>query len=310
MRLLQQEEYTPVQALAEQIGLSKRQIERILASLGEMGIPLQSVHARGYRIAPQPNGVPVHLTNAELWALMLLPRFGLKGLGEGARCAIESLTHRVARHLSEKTQARINEMSSLVAVSASGDELPKDVWETLTQALHQNLQLAFDYHPLQPTDLIHRRVEPWGLFSLRQVWYLHAYDLDRQAARNFRLTRIRAARLLGFPAERPNGYSAQQGLFHAWTIGTGELQEVVVECSPVLTAWLQENPVHPEQRWEGQRVTFSINNRPYFLAWLLSQRGARLVSPVSMHAELLALLQQRQEELFSEKSVASERVQC
>ena len=297
--MLQRQEYTPVKTLADQLGISKRQVERMLAGLGELGIPLESLYGRGYRMAPQPNGMPVHLTSQELWALLLLRRFGGRGLGEGASHAIDSLTNRVCHFLSNTAQSQMAEMSELVASPSEPELLVPEVWEAVTQALHRSLLLAFDDHPLEPSDLVQRKVEPWGLFCVEGIWYLHAFDQDRQAGRNFRLNRMQAPRLLNVKVARPERYSAEQAVFHRWNIGTDPDEEVVVECSPTLAAWLAENPVHPEQRLDRQRISFPINNRAFFFDWLLGQRGARLVSPEDLRQELYAHFRQRQVELFA-----------
>ncbi len=60
-------------------------------------------------------------------------------------------------------------------------------FDTIREALLARREIRFRYRE-QP-----RRVQPWRLSQRRGRWYLVGYDLTREAARNFKLSRITSA---------------------------------------------------------------------------------------------------------------------
>lgn len=59
------------------------------------------------------------------------------------------------------------------------------VWDATTR----RMPITFDYaRPGQSSST--RRVQPWGIVSWRDRWYVTGYDLDREAPRVFRVSRI------------------------------------------------------------------------------------------------------------------------
>src|SRR5215210_4328736 len=61
--------------------------------------------------------------------------------------------------------------------------------------------LEFDYRRPDEDDPAHRRVHPWGVVAWHGRWYLVGQDLDRQAPRVFRLSRVVGAPRPVGPAE-------------------------------------------------------------------------------------------------------------
>jgi proteasome accessory factor B len=60
--------------------------------------------------------------------------------------------------------------------------------------------VAFTYRTPEGDGPTHRRLQPWGVVCWRGRWYVVGHDLDRNAARCFRLSRIvGAVRLTGQP---------------------------------------------------------------------------------------------------------------
>lgn len=62
--------------------------------------------------------------------------------------------------------------------------------EPLRTAIRARRTVAFHYRRPGDAEPAARRVEPWGLLSRNGGWYCVGFDLDRQAARVFRTSRI------------------------------------------------------------------------------------------------------------------------
>ena len=70
---------------------------------------------------------------------------------------------------------------------SSGDPA---TFEALSDALFRQKRVSFDYRAMGRDETGRRTVEPYGLFFLNGHWYLAGHDVERQAIRNFRVSRI------------------------------------------------------------------------------------------------------------------------
>nr|WP_231366041.1 WYL domain-containing protein [Zhihengliuella flava] len=83
------------------------------------------------------------------------------------------------------------------------------VWAPLTRAANAQSGVSFRYRRVDGTES-DRRVLPWGLGQRFGLWYLIGFDLDRQAERVFRLSRIVSRvsdAVVPEGHERPAGFS-------------------------------------------------------------------------------------------------------
>jgi proteasome accessory factor B len=63
-------------------------------------------------------------------------------------------------------------------------------FEPVYAAARDRRQLEFDYRRPDDDEPARRRVQPWGVVAWHGRWYLVGLDLDRQAPRQFRLSRV------------------------------------------------------------------------------------------------------------------------
>ncbi|MGY1812423.1 helix-turn-helix transcriptional regulator [Blastococcus sp. SYSU D00820] len=179
--------YEPDDGTARADEAFKRMFERDKAELREMGVPLETGRTSafdtedGYRIARADYELPeITLTGEEAAAVGLALR-----LWESAQLA-------GAAH------------SALVKLKAAGIEvdsgrrLPlqprldsdEPAFEACYTAARDRRQLEFDYRRPDEEQPARRRVQPWGVVAWHGRWYLVGHDLDRQAPRVFRLSRV------------------------------------------------------------------------------------------------------------------------
>jgi proteasome accessory factor B len=165
----------------------KRMFERDKAELREMGVPLETGRTSafdtedGYRIAR---------------ADYELPEITLTG-GEAAAVGL-------ALRLWESAQLAGPAHSALVKLKAAGIDvdtsraLPlqprldagESAFEPAYAAARDRRLLEFDYRRPDDDEPARRRVQPWGVVAWHGRWYLVGLDLDRQAPRQFRLSRV------------------------------------------------------------------------------------------------------------------------
>ncbi|HEX2073429.1 MAG TPA: WYL domain-containing protein [Geodermatophilus sp.] len=165
----------------------KRMFERDKAELREMGVPLETGRTSvfdtedGYRIARADYELPeITLTGEEAAAVGLALR-----LWESAQLA-------GAAH------------SALVKLKAAGVDVDtaraiplqprldshEPAFEACYTAARDRRVLEFDYRRPDEDTPARRHVQPWGVVAWHGRWYLAGLDLDRQAPRVFRLSRV------------------------------------------------------------------------------------------------------------------------
>ena len=153
-------------------------------------------------------------------------------------------------------------------------------FETLGDALFRQKRVTFDYTSMGRGEVSARTVEPYGLFFLNSHWYLVARDVDRDAFRNFRVSRISGLKVnearKGTPDyEIPATFSLRTHARsrNAWELGDDPAVEAVVEVrgsSGATRAAAALGSVNPD---DGERRRFTVRRVDVFARWLLSFAG-------------------------------------
>lgn len=164
----------------------KRMFERDKEDLRDLGIPLETGtnsawdDEPGYRIARRDYALPdINLAPGEAAAVGLAARMwssaSMSAAATRALRKLEAAGVEVAP-LPEGLQPR---------VESSGSAFP-----VLAEAVHDGRRVAFAYRSGGAPDAAPRTVEPWGVVWWHGRWYLVGRDVDKDATRVFRLSRI------------------------------------------------------------------------------------------------------------------------
>jgi proteasome accessory factor C len=136
----------------------------------------------------------------------------------------------------------------LQITTASGDD--SKIAGVMSQAIVDHRLLRLDYYKENEAEFSTRRVEPYQLMNGQEGWYVHCWDLDRDATRSFRLDRIREAEILDEEFEpRPGIEPDVQG----WP-RTGEVpasRPARVWISPDRARWAKEDRRVVEELKDG-----------------------------------------------------------
>jgi proteasome accessory factor BC len=126
----------------------------------------------------------------------------------------------------------------LQITTAKGDD--SDVARVVSKAIAGRCLLAIDYYKENEDEFTARRVEPYKLMNGQEGWYVHAFDLDKDAPRSYRLDRIREATALDEPFEPREGVEPD---VHGWP-STGEVpasRTARIWVSPDRARWARED---------------------------------------------------------------------
>ncbi len=165
----------------------KRMFERDKAELREMGVPLETGRTSvfdtedGYRIARADYELPeIRLTGEEAAAVGLALR-----LWESAQLA--GAAHSA---LVKLKAAGIDVDSSRAIPLQPRLDAGEPAFEPCYTAARDRRKLEFDYQRPDEDAPTRRHVQPWGVVAWHGRWYLVGLDLDRQAPRQYRLSRV------------------------------------------------------------------------------------------------------------------------
>ncbi|HWB35147.1 MAG TPA: WYL domain-containing protein [Rugosimonospora sp.] len=183
----------------------QRKFERDKAELRELGVPLETGAASafdpepGYRIARRDYALPdIPLAPDEAAAVGIAARLWRQtGFAAAASSGLAKLR---AAGIDVDPNATLG-VEPVVTVEPA--------FEPITAATRDRQAITFDYRIPEEDAASTRHLQPWGTVCWRGRWYVVGHDLDRDATRCFRLSRVQGAvRRYG----RPGAYRAPEGV--------------------------------------------------------------------------------------------------
>ena len=193
LEILQAREHVSGAELAERLEVDVRTVQRYIARLQDLSIPVESVRGVGgfYRLKPGFRLPPLMFTDEEAFALSLGLR-ALSQLGLSAFApATEGASAKLGRVLPDALRESIRTVEDVVAVepgpwvmSTSADSLIR-----VASAIRMRRRVRFEYRSHGGVDS-QREVDPYGVIHTDGRWYLIGRCLSREALRTFRLDRV------------------------------------------------------------------------------------------------------------------------
>lgn len=179
--------------LAEQLEVTPRTLRRDVDRLRSLGYAIEAISGPGggYQLGKGAAMPPLLLDDEEAIAMAVALRSatdsfaGLRETGLRALVKLEQL-------LPARLRRRLSAVDAMtVSVHARPAELAPDLLTVLAGACNDNERLAFAYED-RAGNATTRNVEPHRLAHAHEhVWYLVAFDVDREDWRTFRVDRIR-----------------------------------------------------------------------------------------------------------------------
>ncbi|WP_433411579.1 helix-turn-helix transcriptional regulator [Microtetraspora malaysiensis] len=200
LSLLQSRREWPGPELAERLGVSDRTVRRDVGRLRELGYQVESTTgtAGGYRLV-SGRDLPLLLDDDEAVAIaagLLTAADGtVTGIAESAVRALAKLRQVLPVRLSGRVAALAEAISPVAR--AGLPRVDPMALAAIASACRDRELLAFEHRSREGV-VSRRRVEPYSLLSTHGLWYLLAYDPDREDWRTFRVDRIGDPRSTGW----------------------------------------------------------------------------------------------------------------
>jgi len=169
----------------------EKMFERDKEELRSLGVPIEVGYVdRAFEDEP---GYRVERSAFELPEIDLEPD----------EAAVVGLAARVWQHAglaATTTQALVKLKAAGVGVDRAALDVvqpqlaaEEPTFETFWDATRTRTEVTFDYRPSTAAQAAPRRLRPWGVVSYRGRWYVVGHDVDRDAPRMFRLSRVQGA---------------------------------------------------------------------------------------------------------------------
>ncbi|MBA3292058.1 MAG: WYL domain-containing protein [Actinobacteria bacterium] len=264
----------------------RRAFERDKDDLRAMGIPIEvrkkdplDEHSDGYIIDKERYYLPdLELEADEIAALRIATEAVRGGQGEAAaglmKISVDSTTAPV-----DGPQV------------AWGDDMRQPALGAIYEAQLERRPITFDYQSASG-DRTDRRLEPYGLVNRRGHWYVVGNDVDRDAPRAFRISRIQGnVTMLEGDYAIPPGFDAQAHL-PAEPYEMGERpREAVVRFDASLAWWVDQNlgrATRVEQADGSLDLTLPVGNVEALVSWVLGFGAAvEVLSPSEARSAIL-----------------------
>jgi len=212
LEILQAREHVTGAELAKRLEVNPRTVQRYIARLQDLCIPVESTRGVGgaYRLKPGFRLPPMMFTDEEAFALTLGLR-ALRHLGLATFApATEGAAAKLGRVLPHTLRESANAVEEVVAIepgpwviSTSAESLIR-----LCTAVRMRRRVAFHYesHERIPS---RRELDPYGMVHMDGRWYVVGRCRLREDLRTFRLDRVSELELSDETFERPANFDAK-----------------------------------------------------------------------------------------------------
>ena len=212
LRCLRRSPSTTVDALAQEVGVSRRTVLRDICALRDQGFVIYSEPGRGggLQLDPQSIQATPRLSVAEVFALLIsvaamqaAGNLPFSGLADAGLAKIEqSLPPEKIRGLRRFLDClHVGKIAPEQDLSDLG-ALDPALLPTFETAFLDRLYLRFDYRDAKGT-VTRRAVEPQAMLILPPLWYLVGWDHQKQGFRHFRMDRISGPEIMPDQSFRP-----------------------------------------------------------------------------------------------------------
>lgn len=213
LELLQTQPLTTGQQIADQLGIDRRTVRRYVATLQELGIPVEGERGvgGGYRVRPGFRLPPLMLNDEEaivvVLGLLAARRLGLDTPSESVEGALTKI-HRVLPDAIRRRVEALEETLEFTTSAKIGAPVPGDTVLLLAEAIRRRKRVHMRYRSFEGEET-QRELSAHGLVVHSGRWYLAAFDHGRDDLRTFRVDRMDRARLAdGSAVDAPLDFSA------------------------------------------------------------------------------------------------------
>jgi predicted DNA-binding transcriptional regulator YafY len=190
LELLQTQPLTTGREIADRLAIDRRTVRRYVATLQDLGIPVEGERGvgGGYRIRPGYRLPPLMLGDDEAIAVVL----GLIGAGRQGLDAADTALAKIERVLPDALRRRVEALETTLGFTippTAGSPVAGGTVLLLADAIRRRRRVNARYRSFEGAES-ERELSPHGLVVHSGRWYLAAHDHGRRDLRTFRVDRM------------------------------------------------------------------------------------------------------------------------
>ena len=272
--LLQARKRLRAQDLAREFEVTERTIYRDMAALAESGVPVVGLPSEGYELMAGYFLPPLRFTLREARAMLIGARLVVSQARGSLPADAQSALNKVAAQLPTALRDEVQQLTDAIGFAFHDQfDLDDPKVSQLQKAIQQRRVVWLRYHSYSQNEVTEREIEPLGM-NFNGEWYVGAYCRLRKGARDFRLDRIDALKVLD-ATFKPRQLMRPER----------ELVEIHIRFAPERVRWVRErqhygylSDVSADKN--GTVMRFAIESYQEFHEWLFQWgASAELLSP-------------------------------
>ncbi|HJT79799.1 MAG TPA: WYL domain-containing transcriptional regulator [Chthoniobacterales bacterium] len=291
--------YPNCRKLADELEVSSKTVQRDIDFMRyRLGLPIEydQLHFGFYYTEPVASFPNIEISEGELIALYI----GQKALTQYKGTAFEAPLSTAFRKISDGLRDTISmtwtDLDSAISFRTTGRSTTDvHLFEQLSHALFKHLEVRFEYKKPAGNRYEQRHVQPYHLGCIENLWYLFAFDVDRQQLRTFALPRIRDVRVSKTKFKRPPDFSIGKFLgesFGVFSKPTKTRYAVRIRFDDFAAPRIQERQWHPSQKIRPLKngaieLSLTLGNLEEIERWILSwSTHAQVLSPPELKTRI------------------------
>lgn len=257
-QLIAAEKFPNCRTLAKELEVSPKTIQRDVDFMRwQMGLPIEYHQTEfGFHYTEPVTHFPMlEISEGEVVALFIAQKALAEHRGTIFQKPLEAACHKLAGSLRGKISVSWAEMDAAVSFRSAGAGAAEiGVFDAVSRAVLQSVEIAFHYHKLRSEQLELRRARPYHLGCVENQWYCFAHDLDRGQLRTFALPRMRDVKVTRTKFQRPPNFSIQQHLASSFGVfssgSTGDAQRLRIRFDAWASRLVSERVWHESQAFK------------------------------------------------------------
>ena len=159
-----------------------------------LGLPIEydQLHFGFVYTEPVTHFPNVEVSEGEVVALFVAQKALEQYRGTSFEKPLRTAFGKITEGLKDRIGFHWGDVDSAISFRGIGTSVADlELFETVSRAVLDSHELAFEYKKLGSTRHEQRRVQPYHLGCIENQWYLFGFDLVRQQIRTFALPRMR-----------------------------------------------------------------------------------------------------------------------
>ena len=225
-QLITTEKFPNCRTLAEKLEVSTKTVQRDIDFMRdrlEMPIEYNQTEFGFYFTKPVTHFPALEISEGEIVALFIAQKALTQHRGTVFEKPLRSACQKLADSLREEITVEWADLDAAVSFRSAGVSRGElNVFDAVSRAVLNSLELSFHYHKLRSDQLELRRAQPYHLGCVENQWYCFAHDLDRGQLRTFALPRMSEVKVSRTKFQRPADFSIQRHLGESFGVFRGE----------------------------------------------------------------------------------------